>query len=65
MTYKIQIDNQVRDATADEIARIDAFRDEVEALEAAKQAQAAAAASARNKLAALGLTQAEIKALVG
>jgi hypothetical protein len=65
MTYKIQIDDEIRNATADEVANIDAQRAEADALIAAAQAKAAAAQSARAKLAALGLTEAEIKALVG
>ncbi len=65
MTYKVQIDDEVRDATPDEAARIDAQRAEAEALAAAADAKAAAVASARAKLSALGLTEAEIKALVG
>jgi hypothetical protein len=51
MTYKIQIDDVVRDATPDEAAAI--------------EAQAAARASALAKLAGLGLTDDEIAALVG
>jgi hypothetical protein len=65
MTYKIQIDDQVRDATPDEVARIDAQRQEIAAQIAALEAAAAAKVSARAKLAALGLTEAEIAALVG
>jgi hypothetical protein len=65
MIYKIQIDDTVREATDDEAARIDAFRNDIAKLQAAKQSQDAAAVSARAKLAALGLTEAEIKALVG
>jgi hypothetical protein len=61
MTYKIQIDNEVRDATPEEAALIEARRDEAlaekTAIDAAKQ-------SAFKKLAALGLTDAEIAALV-
>jgi hypothetical protein len=65
MTYKVQIDDTVRDATPDEAARIEAAHTEAEAHAAALEAQAAAKASARAKLAALGLTDDEIKALVG
>ena len=65
MTYKVQIDDEVRDATPDETARIDAQRADAEAHAAALDAKAAAVASAQAKLAALGLTEAEIKALVG
>jgi hypothetical protein len=65
MTYKVQVDDSIREATADEVARIDAQRAEAEAQAEAADAKAAAVASARAKLAALGLTEAEIKALVG
>lgn len=65
MPYKIQIDDDVRDATTDETARIDALRGDVATQVAALQAEAAAKASARAKLRALGLTDAEIAALVG
>jgi hypothetical protein len=54
--------------TADEISAIEASRAESEALQAKKDAQAAAEEaareSARTKLAALGLTEAEVAALV-
>lgn len=65
MTYKIQIDDEVRDATAEEVARIDATRADVAAQVAALEAAAAAKVSARAKLKALGLTDDEIAALVG
>lgn len=62
---KIQIDDIVRDATPEEEARILASQEE-----AAAQAQAlvdaqAARESAIAKLSALGLTEAEINALIG
>lgn len=65
MTYKVQIDDEIRNATADEAARIDAQRAEAEAQAAAADAKAAALESARNKLAALGLTPEEIAAFLG
>lgn len=65
MTYKIQIDDTVRNATPEETARIDAQQAEVEAQTAALQAKAAALVSARAKLAALGLTADEIAAFLG
>ena len=65
MTIKVQIDNTVREATADEIARFEALATEAEAQEQALLAVEAARASALAKLAALGLTADEIKALVG
>lgn len=65
MTHKIQIDDEVRDATADEEARIEALRADAAAKVAAIEAAAAAKASARTKLSALGLTEAEVSALLG
>ena len=65
MTHKIQIDNQVRDATAEESARIEQIQADALAYEASMQAAGAAKQSARTKLKALGLTDAEIAALVG
>jgi len=63
MTYKIQIDDEVRNATADEAAAIDAQRAESARLEAEREAQLAAAESARAKLKKLGLTDDEIAAI--
>lgn len=65
MTYYVQIDSEVREATPQEVAAIEQREAEFAALQAAMQAQAAAAESARAKLAALGLTDEEITALVG
>jgi hypothetical protein len=65
MIYKVQIDDTVRDATPDEAAVIDAQRAQAAAHAAALEAQAAAKASAHAKLAALGLSDDEIAALVG
>jgi hypothetical protein len=59
-TIKIQIDDLVREATAEEIALIQSGR--AEAL-AAAEAQTTARASALAKLAELGLTEDEIAAL--
>lgn len=62
MTHKIQIDDEVRDATSEEVAAIDAQR------AAAAQAQAEADAKAATRAAALaklGLTADEITALFG
>jgi len=61
-TYKIQIDDQVRNATADEAAQIDAQRAEIETLEEAKTARAAARQAVLDKL---GLTADEAAALFG
>jgi hypothetical protein len=65
MTYKIQIDDTVREATPEEAVAIDAQRALGDAEAVALEATRNAAAAARAKLAALGLTEAEIKALVG
>lgn len=69
MTYKVQIDDIVRDATSEEAARIDAERQAAEQAEVARvaaiEAAAAAKVSARAKLAALGLNEAEVAALLG
>ena len=65
MIYKIQIDDEVRNATAEETARIDATRSDAAAQVAALEAAAAAKVSARAKLKAFGLTDDEIAALVG
>ena len=65
MTYKVQIDDTVRDATPDEAARIEAAHTKAEAHAAALEAQAASRQSALAKLAALGLTDDEITALLG
>lgn len=62
---KIQIDDTVRDATPNEIAALEALRADDEAIIAAAEAKSAALSSARGKLASLGLTETEIKALVG
>jgi len=65
MTYKVQIDDLVRDATPDEAAAIDAAHADAAATEQAAADKAAARASALAKLAELGLTPDEIAALVG
>jgi hypothetical protein len=65
MTHKVQINDQVREATPDEAQRIDELQAEAAAQLATAEATAAAKQSARAKLKALGLTDAEIAALVG
>jgi hypothetical protein len=65
MTYKVQIDDLVRDATPEEVAALDLSRAEAALAEQAAAEAAAAKASAKAKLAALGLTDAEITALLG
>ena len=62
MTYKIQIDDLVRNATADEIAAIETAQAEAEAQAEAQTAKAEARA---NALAKLGLTADEAAALFG
>lgn len=62
---KIQVDDTVRDATPEEEARILAAQADSLAIEEARQAAIAAKESAKAKLAALGLTEAEVNALIG
>jgi len=64
MAHKIQIDDQVRHATPEEAAAIDARHAEAALQEQAAAEAAAAKASAKAKLAALGLTDDEIAALL-
>lgn len=65
MAYRIQIDDMVRDATPEEAARIESEREAERARVAAIEASVAAKVSARAKLAALGLSEAEVSALLG
>lgn len=65
MGYKIQVGNDVRDATPEETAVIDTQRVEAEAQEALLKAKADTRQSALEKLAGLGLTEEEIQALLG
>jgi len=62
MTYKIQIDNETRNATDEEAAAIEAI--EADAL-ARSEAQAAQAAARQAVLDKLGLTADEAAALLG
>jgi hypothetical protein len=71
---RIEIDvitnkQQVIEMTAEEVAQAEAqhtqWQEEQTQIEAAKQAEAEAKQSALAKLAALGLTQDEVKALIG
>ena len=62
MTYMIQIDDEIREATAEETAVIDAQR---AADKVAKEAAAAKEAARASALAKLGLTADEIAALFG
>ena len=61
-TYKIQIDDKVRNATADEVAQIDAQRETAAAEAQAVEAKAAARQAVLDKL---GLTADEAAALFG
>jgi hypothetical protein len=63
MTYKIQIDDLVRDATPEEIIVIEAREAKAIAKEQAEAAKAKAKAAAEGKLAALGLTTDDLRAL--
>ena len=62
---KIQIDDTVRDATPEEEAVILAQQTEAQAQQEALEAKLAAKESAKAKLAALGLTEDEINAIIG
>jgi len=61
MTYKIQIDNLVRNATSEEIAEIEARQAEAEARQAEAQAKAQAKAALLERL---GITADEAKLLL-
>ena len=63
MTYKVQIDDLIRDASAEEIVLIEARQAEAEAFQSEVQAKAQAKAAAQTKLAALGLTVEDLQAL--
>jgi hypothetical protein len=62
MTYKIQIDDVVRDATAEEAAVIDAQR---AAAQAQAEAQAAREVARQEVLDRLGLSADEVQLLLG
>ena len=63
MTHKVQIDDLVRDATPEEIEAIEKVKAESLAQEQALLAKNDAKAAAEAKLAALGLTTDDLKAL--
>jgi hypothetical protein len=66
MTYKIQIDDLVRDATLEEIAVIEAREAEAIAKEQAEAAEAQAKAAQRRAIAdRLGLTADDLAVLLG
>lgn len=62
MTYIVQIDDLVRDATAEEIAQIEAIQSEEESRKIAEAEKAAAKAALLDRL---GITSEEAKLLVG
>lgn len=62
MTYKIQIDDLVRDATPEEVAQIEARQVEAEAI---KQADAEKASAKAALLERLGITADEAALLLG
>ena len=62
MTYKIQIDNEVRNATADEAAQIDAQIAEAQARAEALEAKQVARLALLDRL---GLTEQEAQLLLG
>ena len=64
MTYLVQIADEIRQATEAEAAIIENIQTSVAKLEAQQTSQALARQSARAKLAALGLTDDEINALI-
>jgi hypothetical protein len=63
MTYKVQIDDEIRDATPQEVALIENEKAELEQRKAEAEAKAAAKAAAEAKLEALGLTTEDLQAL--
>ena len=65
MKHKIQIDDVVRDATPEEVAVLEQIQADAQAYESSLRQTAADKETAKRKLAALGLTDAEIAALVG
>lgn len=62
-TILIQDGDEVREATAQEIAELTEFQNDFQEIEAQHQAKLAARASALAKLAELGLTEEEVAAL--
>jgi len=63
MTYKVAIDDLVRDANEEEIAALELLKEEAKQRKAQFEAKAAAKAAAEAKLAALGLNSDDLKAL--
>ena len=63
MTYKVAVDDLVRDANPEEIAAIELLKEEAEQRKAQFEAKAQDKAAAEVKLKALGLTADDLKAL--
>jgi hypothetical protein len=63
MTYKVQIDDLIRNANADEIAQFEIYSQNEALRQAEAEAKAQAKATAEGKLAALGLTTDDLRAL--
>jgi len=61
MTYKVQVDDEIRDATADEIARIETIKAETEAHKAEAEAKATQKAALLERL---GITEDEARLLL-
>lgn len=61
-TYKVQIDDVVREATPDEVAQIEAQQAEIQAQAEAAEAKAAARQAVLDRL---GLTEQEAQLLLG
>ena len=61
MTYKVQVNDEVRNATADEIAQIEAHQAEVEARKAEAEARAAQKAALLERL---GISEDEARLLL-
>lgn len=63
MTYRVQVDDEIRDATPEEVAIIENQKAELEQRKAEAQAKIDAKAATEAKLEALGLTPDDLKAL--
>lgn len=63
MTYRVQVDDEIRDATPEEVAIIENQKAELEQRKAEAQAKIDAKAATEAKLEALGLTPDDLRAL--
>jgi hypothetical protein len=61
MTYKVQIDDEIRNATADEISKIEAHQAEIKSSKAEAEAKAIAKSALLDRL---GITEDEAKLLL-